>query len=427
MSDDGAGGDVLGDPWAGATTRYMLSVVVYAERDGQILLLKRNGGALSGQWFLPGGAAEPGELPEDVARRELLEESGLHIDGELELVGAYPIFVYGGDCLQLSYRGRVREGEIVAERRARRADVGRGRRHAAPADGRGDRVDRAGRRTGHRARSPRAHRPRSLPAPHDIHAGRELASAVMTDPNVSAHDVTVETADGPMRLYEAKPAGEPRGAIVVVQEAFGVNPHIEDVTRRAAAAGYHAVAPDFFHRSGPGAVVEYGKFEKVMEYFQALGSDAAILTDLDAALAHLRAVGFADSSIGVVGFCFGGRVSFLAALRYALGAAVGFYGGGIVTGRFPQFPALVDETRQAADAVARIVRRPGRFDPRRRRRALRVALGKALVDTEIVRYRRRRSRLPLRPARTTTAPTTRPTRGAVRSTGSDRTCADPGP
>ena len=54
-----------------------------------------------------------------------------------------------------------------------------------------------------------------------------------------------------MRLYEADPDGEPRGAVVVIQEAFGVNPHIEDVTRRFAAAGYHAVAPDMFHRTGP--------------------------------------------------------------------------------------------------------------------------------------------------------------------------------
>src|SRR4051794_162796 len=163
----------------------------------------------------------------------------------------------------------------------------------------------------------------------------------MTDDN-SGHDVTVETTDGPMRIYEVTPSGDARGAIVVVQEAFGVNPHIEDVTRRAAAAGYHAVAPDFFHRSGPGAVVEYGKFELVMEYFQALGSDDAILADVDAALGHLRAAGFEDNRIGLVGFCFGGRVSFLVALRRALGGAVGFYGGGIVTGRFPQFPALVD-------------------------------------------------------------------------------------
>jgi 8-oxo-dGTP diphosphatase len=94
-------------------TLYGLAAVVYAERDGQILLLKRAGGALSGQWFLPGGAVEPGELPEVAARRELVEEAGLDIDGDLELVGAYPIWVYGGDCLQLSYRGALADGEVV--------------------------------------------------------------------------------------------------------------------------------------------------------------------------------------------------------------------------------------------------------------------------------------------------------------------------
>jgi 8-oxo-dGTP diphosphatase len=94
-------------------TLYALAAVVYAERDGKILLLKRAGGALSGQWFLPGGAVEPGERPETAARRELCEETGLDIVGDLELVGAYPIWVYGGDCLQLSYRGTLTDGEVV--------------------------------------------------------------------------------------------------------------------------------------------------------------------------------------------------------------------------------------------------------------------------------------------------------------------------
>ena len=93
---------------------YALSAVVYAERGDEILLLKRAAGsALAGQWYLPGGAAEPGELPEEVARRELLEESGLEIDGELEIVGCFPMRVYGHDTLQVSYRGRVAEGEVV--------------------------------------------------------------------------------------------------------------------------------------------------------------------------------------------------------------------------------------------------------------------------------------------------------------------------
>ncbi|MFZ6005039.1 MAG: NUDIX hydrolase [Actinomycetota bacterium] len=93
---------------------YALSAVVYAERDDEILLLKRaEGTALAGQWFLPGGAVERGELPEEGARRELLEEAGIQIDGELELVGAYPMQAYGLDLIQLSYRGRVAEGPDV--------------------------------------------------------------------------------------------------------------------------------------------------------------------------------------------------------------------------------------------------------------------------------------------------------------------------
>jgi dienelactone hydrolase len=59
--------------------------------------------------------------------------------------------------------------------------------------------------------------------------------------------IALDTADGAMDLYEALPDGTPRGAVIVIQEAFGVNDHIQDVTRRCAAAGYHAVAPALFH------------------------------------------------------------------------------------------------------------------------------------------------------------------------------------
>jgi len=90
-----------------------LATAVYAERDGKVLMLKRASGAMSGQWFLPGGALDRDELPEVGARRELVEESRLDIIGELELVGAYPMWVYGGDALMLSYRGQVSDGEVV--------------------------------------------------------------------------------------------------------------------------------------------------------------------------------------------------------------------------------------------------------------------------------------------------------------------------
>lgn len=95
-----------------APATFVLSTAIYVERDGEILLLKRaEGGAMAGQWFLPGGMVEPGELPEEGARRELWEEAGLEIESDLELVGAYPMFIYGHDTIQLTYRGPAAPGE----------------------------------------------------------------------------------------------------------------------------------------------------------------------------------------------------------------------------------------------------------------------------------------------------------------------------
>jgi carboxymethylenebutenolidase len=199
-------------------------------------------------------------------------------------------------------------------------------------------------------------------------------------------DVTVHTTDGPMRIYEARPDADPRGAVIVIQEAFGVNPHIEDVTRRLADAGYHAVAPEIFHRSGPGCVAEYGKFEQVLQYFKDVSGDDAVLSDVDAALSHLRAAGFSDAAIGIVGFCFGGRVTFLVARHYAIGAAVGFYGGGIVTGRFPQFPPLVDGTASLQTPWLGLFGDQDASIPVDDVETLRRKLDEAKVDTEIVRY-----------------------------------------
>ncbi|MES4792496.1 MAG: carboxymethylenebutenolidase [Chloroflexota bacterium] len=144
-----------------------------------------------------------------------------------------------------------------------------------------------------------------------------------------------------MALYEAAPEEGAGQAVIVIQEAFGVNDHIEDVTRRFAAEGYLAVAPHLFHRTGDG-VVPYGEFGKVLEHFAPL-DDERFLMDVDAALGHLAATRVPSGRTGIVGFCMGGRVTFLVAARRALGAAVGFYGGGIVTQRFPQFPPLLGE------------------------------------------------------------------------------------
>ena len=147
-----------------------------------------------------------------------------------------------------------------------------------------------------------------------------------------------------------------------------MNDHIQDVTRRFADAGYHAVAPALFHRAG-GGTAPYDDFEKVLPAVRGAHRSG----DPDGRRRRRRRTctrqGFDDGAIGIVGFCMGGRVTFLVSLERALGAAVGFYGGGIVTARFPQFPPLIDRVGEPPDAVARPVRRRGRLDPGRRRRA----------------------------------------------------------
>jgi carboxymethylenebutenolidase len=152
--------------------------------------------------------------------------------------------------------------------------------------------------------------------------------------------LTLDTPDGDMALFEAVPDGTTRGAVVVIQEAFGVNNHILDVVGRFAEAGYHAVAPHLFYRTGSPAY-GYDDFSVVIPHVLAL-TDEGLLSDVRAALGHLRASGWADRQIGVVGFCLGGRVTFLVAGHEALGAAIGFYGGGVVTGRTESMPALLD-------------------------------------------------------------------------------------
>jgi carboxymethylenebutenolidase len=195
--------------------------------------------------------------------------------------------------------------------------------------------------------------------------------------------VELATPDGPMACYEARPA-EPVGGVIVIQEAFGVNDHIEDVTRRFAAAGYHAVAPHLFHRAG-GGTAPYGDFAKVIPLYEGL-TDEGILVDVDAARDHLHAAALVDDQIGIVGFCFGGRVTFLIALEHALGAAVGFYGGGIVTPRFPQFPALVGRVAELKSPWLGLFGDRDESIPVEDVEKLRAALAEAPVPTDIVRY-----------------------------------------
>lgn len=150
---------------------------------------------------------------------------------------------------------------------------------------------------------------------------------------------TLTTNDGAMEIYVAPPTTNAQGAIVVIQEAFGVNDHIEDVCRRLASAGYLAVSPDLFHRAEV-RTFAYDDLKSVMPVMMSLTREG-IDDDLDATFAYLAEKGFAPTNTGIIGFCMGGSVALFTAGTRAIGAAVTYYGGGVGTGRFG-FPSGVE-------------------------------------------------------------------------------------
>src|SRR5262245_42706829 len=195
---------------------------------------------------------------------------------------------------------------------------------------------------------------------------------------------TLTTPDGPMECFDAIPDGDPRGGVVVIQEAFGVNDHIRDVTRRFASAGYHATAPSLFHRAG-GGFAAYDDFDAITPLFVGVTDDTT-LGDVDASIRHLQESGFVDPRIGIVGFCWGGRVTFLVSIHRALGAAVGFYGGGIASANPRGFPPLIGEAPALKTPWLGLFGDDDASVPVSDVETLRDALTAVSVPTDVVRY-----------------------------------------
>jgi carboxymethylenebutenolidase len=190
--------------------------------------------------------------------------------------------------------------------------------------------------------------------------------------------------------YLARPEGhELRPAVLVYMEIFGVNPHIRDVVERVAGEGYVALAPDFFHRSGPG--VEYGYddagFAGGMKLLTALAADEMI-ADAKAAIAWLR--GRKDvrgDRIGAMGFCIGGHMTYLTACETDLRAAASFYGGGIAAPQGPGGQAsTIGRTQKIRGKILCLFGGKDAFIPMDQVDAIRDALRQAKTRHEVVVY-----------------------------------------
>lgn len=163
---------------------------------------------------------------------------------------------------------------------------------------------------------------------------------------LQTQELSIVVDGNPMPSYLARPDGEePRGAVIVLQEIFGVNREVRRITELFADAGYVALAINYYHRTHPELNEPYTQ-EGLQAGFAAAGnvSRATLRADVAAAIAYLETQPFVKhGKIATCGFCFGGSTAFVTATLPGLAAAIPFYGGSIAGG-FPngEAPGLAD-------------------------------------------------------------------------------------
>ena len=143
--------------------------------------------------------------------------------------------------------------------------------------------------------------------------------------------VTVEGKDGAFKAYVAEPATTPAAAVVVIQEIFGVNAVMRQLTDEFAGRGYLAICPDLFWRLEPGIeLTDQTKVEwdDALAYMKRFDVDKGV-EDIGATIDFIRADPRSTGKVGAVGYCLGGRLAFMTAARTDVDASVGYYGVGL--------------------------------------------------------------------------------------------------
>lgn len=156
----------------------------------------------------------------------------------------------------------------------------------------------------------------------------------MTASNLKTENIKLDAGDVQVDAYLAQPSiGGTYPGVVVIQEVFGVNDHIKDVTNRIAQEGYIAIAPAIYQRQAPGFAVGYSaeELEEGRKYKEQTKA-SELLNDIQTAINHLKSLPQCQGKgFGCIGFCFGGHVAYLAATLPDIQATASFYGAGIAT------------------------------------------------------------------------------------------------
>jgi len=142
--------------------------------------------------------------------------------------------------------------------------------------------------------------------------------------------ITVATPDGSFQAYVARPDTLPAPVVVVIQEVFGVNPDLRDTCDALAVQGYLAISPDLFWRLEAGVDMSdqtEAEWKKAFALYSAFDRDTGV-ADIAATMAAARALPGANGRVGIMGFCLGGLLTYLATARVGFDASVVYYGGG---------------------------------------------------------------------------------------------------
>jgi carboxymethylenebutenolidase len=202
-----------------------------------------------------------------------------------------------------------------------------------------------------------------------------------------AGEVEIPTADRPIPAYRAMPESEgPFPLVLVVQEIFGVHEHIRDVCRRLAKVGYMAVAPELFIRQGD--VARLADIQQIIKDVVSRVPDAQVMSDLDAVVGWAEASRKGDASrVGITGFCYGGRITWLyCAHNPKVRAGVAWYGRlvGQPTELQPKFP--IDVAPSLTVPVLGLYGGADQGIPLDTVEQMRQALSKGKTESEIVVY-----------------------------------------
>lgn len=152
----------------------------------------------------------------------------------------------------------------------------------------------------------------------------------MSNSPIQTSWVDIPSDAGPFAGYLALPPGGRGPGLMLLQEIFGVNPHIQAVAEQYALAGFVVLAPDLFWRDATRIALGYEGADRERAYALMKNiQPATVLPDLQATLAALKAVPGFTGKVGALGYCMGGRLAYAAAAKLPLDAAVAYYGGGI--------------------------------------------------------------------------------------------------